>query len=277
MNWRVLLPLLLSGCSLSGDNDFFTLLNQDKYYSNGITFSAPLRDGSLSAHHKIFTPQNKRTTELQERDRPYVGLAAVEYLHTIESDSVVDTYSFMGGMVGPSAFGEEVQNGFHDLIANKHAEGWDNQIRDEPILNVGITRTLRGYNEMHGPLEILTYAHSGVNGGNYLSDLHLGGEAQAVFNKSTHSMTLGAIVKNQIKAIDITLDGNSWKHSHSVDKEVLVGRLSFIAAYSYDRFFIAYTYTLVTPEFSEQESGYHWGGVRFGWGWSPRTPIAFLP
>jgi len=51
-----------------------------------------------------------------------------------------DTWRLQIGVVGPNARGETVQNNFHDLIGVAHANGWDNQLRDELAFDVTAER-----------------------------------------------------------------------------------------------------------------------------------------
>jgi hypothetical protein len=47
------------------------------------------------------------------------------------------------GVVGPWALGEQVQNGFHDVIGQGHTNGWDTQLHNEPAFEVTTGRTWR--------------------------------------------------------------------------------------------------------------------------------------
>src|SRR3546814_8984035 len=40
------------------------------------------------------------------------------------------------GIVGPSAQGKQVQNGWHKIIGTERFEGWDNQLHDEPVFQL---------------------------------------------------------------------------------------------------------------------------------------------
>ena len=49
----------------------------------------------------------------------------------------------MVGVVGPGAAGEDVQNGFHNLIGDTPNRGWRTQLSNEPLFEVTPERTWR--------------------------------------------------------------------------------------------------------------------------------------
>ena len=49
-----------------------------------------------------------------------------------ETEDTLSTWELDVGVVGSSAQGEEVQNAFHDLLGADEANGWDNELDDEP-------------------------------------------------------------------------------------------------------------------------------------------------
>ena len=47
------------------------------------------------------------------------------------------------GVIGPAALGEQVQNGFHDLIGQGSVGGWGTQIGNQPVIQLTAERTWR--------------------------------------------------------------------------------------------------------------------------------------
>ena len=97
----------------------------------------------FSLGQNIYTPEDTETTAYQPADRPYAAwLYAGVALHVLYPEpspgrsARLDIFELNFGLVGPSALGEDVQNGFHDLIGVARANGWDNQLRDEPGVNL---------------------------------------------------------------------------------------------------------------------------------------------
>ncbi len=109
---------------------------------------------SIDVSSAIFTPTNIHAATPDPRDRPYAGviMANAFLLH-----DTTTTRSLLGlslGILGPSARGEDIQNGFHDLIADPEANGWRHQIKDMPIVQIFAGRTWR--------YDLLSYPSAGV-------------------------------------------------------------------------------------------------------------------
>lgn len=92
---------------------------------------------SHSLSHRIFTPNDTETTEPIENDMPYSGLLFAALTAGAQDAKKMDAFTFYYGIAGPSAQGEKVQNEFHRLIGADQVNGWDNQIGDEILLNIG--------------------------------------------------------------------------------------------------------------------------------------------
>src|SRR5690606_26347818 len=88
----------------------------------------------FSFGHALFTPEDHRRSDLIEDDRPYVGAFRLGFGYNARRADNLRTSLLRLGMVGPSARGEQVQNGWHSLIGQDHFEGWDNQIGDEFVV-----------------------------------------------------------------------------------------------------------------------------------------------
>jgi hypothetical protein len=60
---------------------------------------------------------------------------------------------------------------------------------------------------------------------------------------------------------DIFLDGNTFRDSHSVDKETFVADLVGGIALTYGRFKVNYALVLRTPEFKQREDKHTFGAI----------------
>lgn len=92
---------------------------------------------SLSASHRLFTPTNTETSEPVTDDMPYSAILVGSITAGAEDEQTLDAYTFNIGLTGPLAQGEWVQNQFHRMIGAQKVNGWDNQIHNEPLLNMG--------------------------------------------------------------------------------------------------------------------------------------------
>jgi hypothetical protein len=99
----------------------------------------------------MFTPKDFARTDLVLDDRPYAGLLYVgmswnRRKHEPQSNSeVLDTREITLGVMGPWALGEQAQNLIHDVIGVDRFLGWQNQLKNEPALQLAIDRKLRDY------------------------------------------------------------------------------------------------------------------------------------
>jgi len=138
-------------------NDLFLKLDRD--FTNGvdISYMRSLRNGfkipvvkkkgvklalpygyqEFSLVQHIFTPENLGTDEIIYEDRPYAGylLLRVKDLGYSKSNEYVITSSWDIGVLGPAAYGGNVQDFIHDNTPSPAPEGWDNQIQNDLVLN----------------------------------------------------------------------------------------------------------------------------------------------
>ena len=138
--------------------------NSDRYYTSGLklgyttgTTSVPdflanfgrsvWGDGvqriSFDLSQSIFTPRNTQVNPPNSRDRPYAGYLRLSGALIHDSDTARSLLGVSLGVIGPSALGREVQNGFHDIIGDPEAKGWGSQLKDEPAIEFLAERTWR--------------------------------------------------------------------------------------------------------------------------------------
>ena len=142
--------------SVNWQNDLF--LKLDKDFTNGIElsylayagrFKIPrvkkrgqamglpnaYREYSIVQH--IFTPENLGTDEIIYEDRPYAGYLymRLKSLGLSKGAELIFTLSWELGILGPAAYGGEIQDFIHDNTPSPAPEGWDNQIQNDLVLN----------------------------------------------------------------------------------------------------------------------------------------------
>lgn len=306
--------------SFQWENDRFS--RTDRHYTNGFRFSwvsgardgdpelvkdvletlypfAPLRRGRVGAAfgQSMFTPENKTTTDLVSDDRPYAGwLYGAISVHAETrapvpagasgagvGSSVLDTVELNLGIVGPWSFARQTQNEFHDLIGVARANGWGNQLDNEPgIMLIGERRwrpqprrvfdlELDAVPYVGGSLgNVMTFASAGailrvgqgldVDYGPPLIRPSLSGLA-AVEERS--GLAWYAFAGGQIRGVarDIFLDGNTFSDSHSVDKRHFIGDFQFGIAAVFDGWRIALTQIYRTREFDGQDRPDRFGAL----------------
>ncbi len=109
----------------------------------------------VSVGQNIYTPADTSISAPIYNDRPYAGwLYASFALQSTykrsdpgtpgkEEPVRLDTLQFDLGLVGPAAGGEFVQNNFHHLIGVAPANGWANQLHNEPTFGLTLDRRWR--------------------------------------------------------------------------------------------------------------------------------------
>jgi|GEM_PF-2987100 len=94
-------------------------------------------DFSLCIGQDLFTPEDIDLEEVDSTDRPYAALLYLTYAK-FSNDFFKGRQlnsNFYIGISGEYAFGEDAQNGIHEIIDNKPALGWGNQIGSSLMLD----------------------------------------------------------------------------------------------------------------------------------------------
>ncbi len=223
---------------------------------------------AISIGQDMFTPTDTTTATLVTNDRPYAAwLYAALGFHAVHGDnSFIAEVSL--GVVGPSALGEEFQNGWHDVINVAHSNGWGNQLHDEPGLNLALEWRRRlwrheWFDVTPRAAVVLGNVHthlslgSGVRLGwrlpdDFGHDLIRSGSGNVA--PGAHGFGAYAFAMADVRAVarNIFLDGNTWRSSHSVEKRPVVADLAAGFALNWTRFRLIYSQNYRTKEFYGQ-------------------------
>jgi len=157
--------------SLQIDNDLFA--RSDQNYTSGIRIayttpmgsSHPLESSvralplfagpsrvTYSLGQQLYTPRDISASQLITTDEPYAG-----YLYAgfgIESElprehgrRILVSFELQVGIVGPTALGKQTQQAAHKIFGSEKANGWDNQLKNEPTINLYYDRVWSGWYE----------------------------------------------------------------------------------------------------------------------------------
>lgn len=306
---------------INWENDVFA--GTDRYYTNGIlaTLSTPYladepqkrhmpgwsypvinrlpfvsnpaarRAATLSFGQLIFTPENVLSPDLVTDDRPYAGyLFGGVGFNSLERNRLA-TWQFNIGVVGPASLAQETSDFIHRLFGGTPAQGWENQLANEPALEAIYEtkwRVLDSQNKTGFGHDLISHAGGRLgnvavyaNGGaEYRLGWHLpknfgssgirtGVAPNPVFtqddsgnggNKRTSLHFFGK-VDGRLVIRDIFLDGNTFKTSHKVDKESLVADLMMGVAWYVKRYKFSFAYTLRSREFENQRVAHTFGSL----------------
>lgn len=126
--------------SIITDNDLYTSINRDKYYTSGIFLSYKYASKNLKNNeikriysykigHEMYTPQKAVVLTINEHDRPFAAYLYGEYGISRIYQKEILTTNYQLGILGPGAMGQDIQDFIHDLYGFQRAVGWKYQIQ----------------------------------------------------------------------------------------------------------------------------------------------------
>lgn len=293
------------------------IANTDRHYTNGVRLGwvsdakdgsylpivrdtlqmlyplADVRGGRLGMElgHNMYTPADTEARNLVTDDRPYAGWLYASgslYAETGKGigDHFTETLDKMAvefGIVGPAALGKQVQNEYHKLINVATSKGWENQLNNEPGINIIGERKWRHKALRYSGFEFDAVPHVGASLGNVYT--HINGGVILRFGQELFidygpplirpSLSgFGAInpadrlawyafagVDGRWVARNIFLDGNTFSDSHSVDKKPFVGDFVAGVAFTYQNVRLAFTHVMRSREFDGQSDADRFGAL----------------
>ena len=305
---------------LRSDNDLYGRENQDQGYTNGfvVTYVSPNVDrfdaGCLPApariaasaldwlvpeggqnnvvltfQHGTYTPTDGTRSDVILDDRPYAGVATLGVALNARNDTHLATTQLKLGMVGPSALAEMGQDSLHHFFGRDRFKGWDNQLRDEVVVQLAHERAWRrdfatteggwrwdAIGHAGGAVgNLASYANAGaeLRFGKHLPDdfgsnpLRIGGDNSAPGARDENTPAIrwhGFIaVDGRWVGNDIVLDGNTWKDSHSVEAKDAVADLVLGVAITRGPWKFTATHVRRTREFEGQQELPAFGTLTF--------------
>jgi lipid A 3-O-deacylase len=281
----IILAVILSGCSgawtLKEDNDFFGGRNSDQNYTQGLRVSQDTEGVETYVGQLLYTPANKQLTTYQPNQRPYAGYLYAGQLHTtVRSPNIADTKGLTVGIIGPHAYGEQTQNTVHKWIKNKTAKGWGNQLHDEPAIMGTLERAV--YLPFSPAADIK--ATTGVNIGTPITQGYFGLLSRyghnlpdwiraggLIFPRLPDAKAVSAYVLGgglvRFVGYNVFLDGNTFRDSGSIDKELVVAEARLGFAVEYAGYKLGFMRILQTREHAGEKHGARFGEIELGYNW----------
>lgn len=245
----------------------------------------------LSLGQNIYTPEDTQATAYQPADRPYaawlyLGINYQNY-YPPKPDSALArlaTIEIQLGVAGGDwALGEFVQNNFHKLIGVEEAEGWGNQIDNEPGINLVYEHKWRlSTAEARTGWGADLIPHAGFSLGNVFTYANAGASVRFGYRlpadfgtnlirptgdsgpvaREPFSIWLFGSVDGRAVARDLTLDGNTFKSGGpSIDKEHFVADLLGGIGLGTRRWQLTYAQAIRTKEFKGQSDAQVFGSL----------------
>jgi hypothetical protein len=290
--------------TLQVENDFFA--GSDQNYTSGIriAYAAPMGSShplestaralpflggplrvTYSLGQQLYTPRDISVSQPILTDEPYAGYLYVGIGFESEpprghAPRILTTAELQVGVVGPAALGEQTQQAAHKIFNSDEANGWDNQLKNEPAINLFYDRVWIGWYE----------TRIGETGSGYSIDLspHVGAALGNVYTYAAAGATLRygpnlpaslgprslrpgppgsgyyktapdgrwhlfLSFEGRAVARNIFLDGNTFTDSQSVDKYPFVGEARVGFAMMLGRYRLAYAHVFQTKQFHGQD------------------------
>jgi hypothetical protein len=251
------------------------------------------RNMVVTVGQQMYTPDEDfiDETALVEEARPYAGWLYLGFGYQVSNYLRLETAVVNIGVVGPASLAEESQNAVHDFRGFDRFQGWDNQLNNE----LGLQVIYRQKNKLFQQSTQSGWGHDfishwGGSLGNVATYLETGGEWRfgwqlprdfgtssaspggdnsspgSVFDNRVRKKAFGGVhafvaLNGRWVFHDITLDGNTFSDSHSVDKESLVGSASVGVATTLYNWKLGFSRRFVTDEFKGQLDEYGYGAV----------------
>jgi hypothetical protein len=258
--------------------------------------SSVTRRLGISIGQNIYTPQDTDTSAPISNDRPYAAwlYASVALQSTYKrvdpktmQDVPVrlDTLQLDLGLIGPAAGGEFVQNNFHKLIGVPIANGWANQLHNEPTIGLTFERRWRTnygvvFEDPKLEYDIVPRIGAAIgNAATYASvggTLRVGKELRNDFGPARARPALpgseGFVGEGfgwylfvgaggEAVARNIFLDGNTDGNSMRVSHRPFVGEAQAGLTILFRGVRISYTQVLRSPEFYERDRWTQFGSI----------------
>lgn len=245
----------------------------------------------------IFTPEDIERADLIEDDRPYAGYLFGAVFFQRSNEHTQDHFQLELGIVGPSSQADGIQKTIHDFFDEPEPRGWDNQLGDEVTIQAYLRKTWRlplgqfDVNDIDGPVAVQLLPQVGVAVGTVHRHfeasltLRMGVNLPDDFGPGTlrrvadfsgagpprgwscyvFARALGRAVEH-----NLFLEGNTFRSSHGVDSEPLVGEATagIYCAHRWDAGQLAVTYsqTIISERFGNQRGTHGFGALSVSMG-----------
>jgi len=255
-------------------------------------FTGP--DCALRAHwavgQNLYTPEDLARSELIVDDRPYAAWLHGDLGLVGNTRDAVRVIELSLGVVGPAAQGEGMQKWVHQVIASPDPQGWAHQIGNELAVMLVVEQKWRNLRRLDSlpllgelGLEVDFSPHGGVALGNVLTYGGIGGTVRLgqgldrdfgppriqpappgsgyFVPDSRFGWYVFLGVDGRAVLHNIFLDGNTFRDSHRVDKNLLVADLVGGFAISALGVRLGVVYIHRTKEFDLQDHANHFGSI----------------
>lgn len=274
------------------ENDFFS--RSDIYYTQGINlelYHPGLKNSFLrrilvqmpnvktsmgvAVEHLGFTPTSISSPSILYNDRPFASCLMAKFF-SVSNDSIRKlqvSSTFSLGIIGPGAGGKQFQSAIHRWINDRQPRGWENQIRNDIVVNyrVDVVKGVVGWRHLQVAVKgsasagtLTTQASGGfVVMAGWFENRWANSVRKNNFEVYVYDEPVGALV-----GYDATLQGGVLNRespytilSKDISRGVFQNNAGII--FVIRKIQLEYFQSFITKEFSTGRL-HHWGGVRVG-------------
>lgn len=239
------------------------------------------RQFHVSIGQALWTPSDGSREDLIVDDRPYAAAMVVSLASNVRQGNTLHVSTLRLGMVGPVVGGRHLQSLIHRLTGSAQPRGWSQQLHNEPVFQLGHQRLRRVADTRgeQGPFgwsqDVLVHAGGAVGNlatlasvgaewrfGRGLDDdfgslpLRPGGEAAGGDTRpprdDAHAHAFLSL-EGRWLLHDISLDGNSFRASHAVERRPFVLASGYGVAMSWGGWKLVVSRYHRTREFDGQQ------------------------
>ena len=221
----------------------------------GLVYRAGIAIGQV-----IQTPDDLSRLDLIKDDVPYAGALTLQATWYAFNDDEFRGFEITAGVAGPPSLAEQTQKTIHKLVDSSDPKGWDYQLKTEPLINLNYMRKKKIW-RVGNPARVSfdTAINGNVGLGNLFTqasmalEMRFGQNMPRGFvyvpdpiglsmhykatlkpsNPQKSSFYASLVLRGSAFAHNLFLDGNSFRDSHGIDNEPLVGMV--IAGLHYEQ------------------------------------------
>jgi lipid A 3-O-deacylase len=247
----------------------------------------------------MYTPNNISKPGPILDNRPYAGWLYGAFLYRLRNDRRVHQFELDVGAIGPLSLAGQTQSALHRLMHLNEPQGWGNQLRNEPGVVLSYRQTIRvtpkgfPFDARHfdilptigaGIGNVFTYASAGVKVrmgfnlpdefSNALTPSRIGiasmtpspdmfpaGERKrSILNRRFDFFLIGGFEQRYVYR-NITLDGNTFTTSQSVNKKRFVHDTELGASLRIDKVRFTYRQVSRSAEYDEDNHSHNYGSL----------------
>jgi lipid A 3-O-deacylase len=245
---------------------------------------------SWSLVQEMHTPDDITDPNPPQDDQPYAGLLYVDNLLYARRERWSHAWALKLGVVGPASQADDVQKDFHDLIGADEPLGWDTQLPDETVINLGYTASyLAAEGSAAGLAEWRIVPVGTIGLGTYFTGAGLGVYGEVgwnlvdAFGGAALRTGLNAASTVGVGPVDgwsvaffgglggfgvvhyLPLDGTVFRSSRSVESEPFIGMASYGISVRHGSFTLSYALTHFTQTFETERENAEFGTVSLSW------------